>query len=284
MNLSKYKRSNVYYSGSERKLGVIIGKDEYMVKFQKWTPFEKRYNHVSEHLGSKIFAMLGFEAQETFLGTFGGEPVVACKNFIGQGEMFVPFDDVGESTLDQDKELYQYTYEDIMQMLRDNSKLTNVDETITIFWELFIVDAFLGNFDRHGKNWGFIKSNGKYRLAPIFDNGSCLYPQQVDDDRMLSIIESEEETDKRIYKFPTSQVKLNGNKSSYYEVINSLAFPECNNALVKIFEKINLEKIFKLIDGLDEVSDIHKEFYKHMLKHRYNKILKASYDLLRKQK
>ena len=42
--------------------------------------------------------------------------------------MFVPFDDVGESTLDQDKELYQYSYEDIMQMLRDNSKLTNVDE------------------------------------------------------------------------------------------------------------------------------------------------------------
>ena len=38
------------------------------------------------------------------------------------------------------------------------------------------------------------------------------------------------------------------------------------------------------IDGLDEVSDVHKTFYKHMLKHRYNKILKASYDLLRKQK
>ena len=82
MNFSMFKRSDVYYSGSERKLGIIIGEDEYMVKFQKATAFGKRYNHVSEHLGSRIFGLLGFEVQETFLGSYDGEPVVACKNFI----------------------------------------------------------------------------------------------------------------------------------------------------------------------------------------------------------
>lgn len=284
MNFSMFKRSDVYYSGSERKVGIIIGEDEYMVKFQKATAFGKRYNHVSEYLGSRIFGLLGFEVQETFLGSYDGEPVVACKNFIGHDEYFVPFNDVGESTLDQDKELYQYTYEDIMQMLRDNSKLTNVNETISLFWEMFIVDALLGNFDRHGGNWGFIKSNDRYRLAPVFDNGSCLYPKMIDEHEMLSIMQSEVETDKRIYTFPTSQIKLNGNKSSYYDVINSLAFPECNIALEKIVERIDLDIIFKLIDETVEISDVRKEFYKYMLKQRYEKILKASYDLLRKQK
>ena len=263
---------------------TIIGEDEYMVKFQNATAFGKRFNHVSEYLGSRIFGLLGFEVQETFLGSYDGEPVVACKNFIGHNEYFVPFNDVGESTLDQDKELYQYTYEDIMQMLRDNSKLTNVNKTISLFWEMFIVDALIGNFDRHGGNWGFIKCNDKYRLAPVFDNGSCLYPKMIDEYEMLFVMQSEEETDKRIYTFPTSQVKLNGNKSSYYEVINSLAFPECNVALVKIVERIDLDSIFKLIDETVEISDVRKSFYKHMLKHRYEKILKASYDLLRKQK
>lgn len=284
MNLSMFKRSDVYYSGSERKLGIVIGEDEYMVKFRKATAFGKRNNHVSEYLGSRIFGLLGFDVQETFLGSYDGEPVVACKKFIGYDEYFVPFNDVGESTLDQDKELYQYTYEDIMQMLRDNSKLTNVDETISLFWEMFIVDALLGNFDRHGGNWGFIKNKDKYRLAPVFDNGSCLYPKMVDEREMLLAMQSEEETDKRIYTFPTSQVKLNGKKSSYYEVINSLAFPECNVALVKIVEKIDLEKIFSLIDETVELSDVQKDFYKHMLKHRYEKILKESYDLLRNPK
>ena len=80
---------------------------------------------------------------------------------------------MGESTLAQDKETYQYDYEDIMQMLRENSKLTNVEETIVIFWQIYVVDALLGNFDRHGSNWGFIKKDNTYSIAPVFDNGSC---------------------------------------------------------------------------------------------------------------
>ena len=52
----------------------------------------------------------------------------------------------------------------------------------------------------------------------------------------------------------------------------------------KIVERIDLDIIFKLIDETVEISDVRKSFYKHMLKHRYEKILKGSYDLLRKQK
>lgn len=283
MDFLGYDHSNLYYGGSERKIGIIISGSEYMIKFQKATAFGVRYSHVSEYLGSRIFTLLGFSAQETYLGTYQGEPVVACKNFIDKDEQFVPFNDVGESSLDQDKERYQYSYKDIMQMLRENSKLTNVDETIALFWEMFVVDSFLGNFDRHGSNWGFLKKNNKYRLAPIFDNGSCLFPNMTDEDEMLHVIESAEETDKRIFTFPTSQIKLNGEKSSYYEVIHSLAFPECNNALVKVYGKIDLEKIFELIDDTEGITEVHKEFYKHLIKERYVKIIKASYDLLRSQ-
>ena len=283
MDFSGYIHSNLYYGGSERKLGIMISGSEYMIKFQKSTAFGVRYNHVSEHLGSRIFTMLGFAAQETYLGTYQNEPVVACKNFIGKDEHFVPFNDVGESSLDQDKERYQYTYHDIMQMLRENSKLTNVNETIALFWKMFVVDAFLGNFDRHGGNWGFLKKDNKYRLAPIFDNGSCLFPNMADEAEMLHIISSVEESDKRIYAFPTSQIKLHGNKSSYYEVIHSLAFPECNDALINVYDKIDLKKIFELIDDTEGITEVHKAFYKHMIKERYTKIIKESYDLIRSQ-
>jgi len=281
MDFSRFAQSNIYYGGSERKLGIIISGHEYMLKFQKATAFGMRYNHISEYLGSHIFALLGFSAQETYLGTYHGEPVVACKNFIGQNEQFVPFNDVGESSLDQDKERYQYSYTDIMQMLRENSKLTSVDETIALFWQMFVVDAFLGNFDRHGANWGFLKRDNKYRLAPIFDNGSCLFPNMTDEGEMLRVIDSAGETDQRIYSFPTSQIKLNGEKSSYYEVIHSLVFPECNDALIKMYGKIDLEKIFQLINEIEGITEVHKKFYQHMIRESYKKIIKASYDLLR---
>ena len=79
------------------------------------------------------------------------------KNFLEPEDDLVAFNGVGESSLERDKELYQYTYEDITAMLRENMKSTNVEETIDRFWDMFIVDALIGNFDRHGGNWGFIK-------------------------------------------------------------------------------------------------------------------------------
>ena len=142
----------------------------------------KRNNHISEYLGSHIFELLGFEAQDTYLGMYEDEQVVACKNFVSGETQFVPFNDVGESSLEQDKETYQYSYQEIMQMLRDNVKLTSVEETISMFWDIYVVDALIGNFDRHGGNWGFLKKNNKYTLAPVFDNGSCLSPELKDEE------------------------------------------------------------------------------------------------------
>lgn len=285
IDFSKYSETKTFYGGTERKIGINVDGFEYMIKFQKQTNFgTKRYNHISEYIGSHIFELLGFETQDTYLGMYNDEQVVACKNFIDGENQFVPFNDVGESSLEQDKETYQYSYQDIMQMLRDNVKLTDVKETITMFWDIYVVDALIGNFDRHGGNWGFLKRHNKYRLAPVFDNGSSLYSQLVDDDMIKKIMGSEELTNERIYKFPTSQIQLNGKKSSYYEVINSLEFKECNESVIKICERYSQEKIDELIDQTPFLSDKHKIFYKYITRQRFEKILLPAYkNLIRKE-
>lgn len=276
-DFSNYPISDKEYGGSEKKLGILIDGQYYMLKFQKKTVFDLRFNHVSEYLGCHIFSMLGFDSQETYLGTYNNQLVVACKDFVIDGFQFVPFNDVGESSLDVDKEKYQYSYEDIISLLEANRKITNVQETIEDFFNIYIVDALLGNFDRHGANWGFLKKNNKYKLAPVFDNGSCLYPSMTDENEMLAIINDENEINRRIYTFPTSQIKLNNNKSSYYDVINSLMYSECNKALLRIFPLIDIAQINELIDGVECISEIHKSFYKSMICHRYEKIIKESY-------
>lgn len=280
IDFSKYEKNNIYYGGSERKIGITIDGFNYMLKFQKDTRFGKRYNHLSEYVGSHIFDILGLKVHDTYLGTYNGENVVACKDFNAENYEFVPFNDVGESSLEQDKEMYQYTYEDIMEMLEDNRKLTCVNETIDIFWEIYIVDALLGNFDRHGANWGFLKKDNKYKLAPVFDNGSCLYPQLTDEDQMKVIMSSSEETDKRIYSFPTSQIKLGDKKSSYFDVISSLRYKECNEALSRICKRYSQEKIDNFIDSIESISETRKSFYKYVINQRYNKILLFSYKKL----
>lgn len=285
IDFNKYKLSDKSYGGSEKKIGIEIDGIHYMLKFQKKTPFGMRFNNVSEYIGSHIYELLGIECQKTFLGTYDGNNVVACKDFVSDGYQFVPFNDVGDSTLDEDKETYQYSYEDIIVLLQKNKKLTNVEETISSFFEIYIVDALIGNFDRHGANWGFLKKNNKYYLAPVFDNGSCLFPNLINEDEMKYIIDNENEINDRVYKFPTSQIKLNGKKSSYFEVISSLQYEEVNKALIKIYPRIDIDKIYELIDDITIISNIHKEFYKIMLKNRYEKILKFSYEkLIRRSK
>lgn len=272
-----YEKTPVMFSGAEKKFEIIIEGHRYIVKFQKNSEVGLIFNHVSEYLGSHIFQSIGIPVQETFLGTYDGKNVVVMKNFLEPEDALVAFNGVGESSLERDKELYQYTYEDITAMLRDNMKSTNVEETVDRFWDMFIVDAFIGNFDRHGGNWGFIKQNNQYRIAPVYDNGSSLYPKLNTDERMKAVLASEEEIDQRIYKFPTSHIKVGNRKSSYFEVINSLQFEACNDALKRIVPRIHLDRINTIVDEIEGISEVRKHFYKVMLQQRYEKILMHAY-------
>lgn len=281
IDYAKYSDGGRFYTGAERKKSISISGKAYLVKFQKNARDGLRFNHVSEFLGSHIFSMLGIETQETWLGLYGGENVVVMKDFLGEDEIFVPFNGIGDSSLEQDKERYRYSYEDIIAMLKDNVKLTNVAQTIDLFWDMFIVDAFIANFDRHGSNWGFIKKDNQYRLSPVFDNGSSLFPQLNTDEKIKAVLDSQAEIDQRIYKFPTSQVKYHGKKSSYYEIISSLSFAECNKALVRITEQVDLDRIYNLIDSVEGISEMRRVFYKTILQQRYEKILLTSYNKLK---
>ena len=73
IDFSEYELSGKYYGGSERKLGIIIDGDEYMLKFQKMTAFGKRNNHISEFIGSHVFEICGFLTHKTYLGFRDGQ-------------------------------------------------------------------------------------------------------------------------------------------------------------------------------------------------------------------
>ena len=48
---------------------------------------------------------------------------------------------------------------------------------------------------------------------------------------MQEVLNNEEIIKNMTYTYPTSQIRLNNSKSSYFEIINSLEFDECNKAL-----------------------------------------------------
>ena len=144
------------------------------------------------------------------------------------------------------------------------------------------MDALLANPDRHGKNWGFLKKDDQYFVAPVFDNGSSLFSNFSDEEEMLSVLRDKEEIKERVYQRPASLVLYSESISDYYSVISSLEFELCNKALIEVFPKIKLKRIFGLIDETD-LSDTKKRFLKTIVQARYEKILSETYEKVRKR-
>ena len=139
---------------------------------------------------------------------------------------------------------------------------------------MFVIDAFIGNWDRHNGNWGFIynQRTDHMSLAPVFDCGSSLYPQ-VDEELMKKILSSTKEMNARIYDIPTSSILFNGHRGNYFEILTAHKIKDLDEAIERIIPKIKLEEINTLIDSVEYITDLHKKFLKTMLKKRKELIL-----------
>lgn len=278
IDFSNCKLSGNVYGGSERKIGIIYDDSPYILKFQKKSNSEKSFSHISEHLSSHIYYKLGIDVHKTLLGYYDGEEVVALKDFTGDSKL-VEFNSIGESTIDSsnDAEHHSYNYSVIRDLIYSNKKLLNPRQVENRFWQMFCIDALIGNFDRHGFNWGYLYNpdTDTYTCAPVYDNGSSLFPR-LPDREIASVITSQEELDKRTYTFPTSQIKLNGNKSSYYNIIASHQFPICDDVANWLMYRFNMDDISNLIDETPFISDARKIFYKTIIQYRFTKLIKET--------
>ncbi len=108
---------------------------------------------------------------------------------------------------------------------------------------MFIVDALIGNMDRHNGNWGFLYNTltDEVAIAPVYDCGCSLYPQ-ADNKIMEKVLTDEEELKIRVYEFPTSAIFYEGNRINYFDFISSNYNMECTKALFRICPKIDLKK------------------------------------------
>lgn len=276
-----------YNGANGKKIAIKYEGEEYMLKFPpsgKEKPTELSYTNscYSEHIGSSIFNMLGIEAQKTKLGRFtvGGKTkiVCACRDFTVGGKLLYDFCSIKNTIIDSEHNGSGTELEEIEETIEKQS-FVNPEELMTHFWDVFIVDALLGNFDRHNGNWGFIKDpvTRTSKIAPIYDCGSCLLPQ-ADGKVMELLLANEDELNARIYRFPTSAIKQRGKKINYYDFLMSAENEDCNAALLRIFPKIDIKGIQNFIEGTEELTELQKAFYKRYLEARYEKILLPAYE------
>ena len=284
-------RNKTYAGANGSKISVLYNNELYMLKFPAVPAINKEMSYanscISEYLGCHIFESIGIPVQKTMLGTYTKNEkqkiVVACKDFTAGGLVLQDFASLKNTIIDSAHNGYGTELSDIVKTLEEQ---TAIDPKLLTdwFWDMFIVDALIGNWDRHNGNWGFLYNpeTDKISLAPIYDCGSCLFPQ-ADDEIMRKTLDDPAELEIRIFERPLSGIKTNGQKIQYFKFISSLENKDCNKALKRILPRIDLNKVDKIVDKTPFISDLQRKFYKTLLRERKERILDFSYQKLRKR-
>ena len=278
--------SRAYNGANGSKIAVLYQGDVYMLKFPpsgegKPTALSYTNSRFSEHIASSIFNLLGIRAQETALGTYtvkGKTKIVcACKDFTGRGKHLLDFCSIKNTILDSNSNGSGTELDDIMDTI-DKQQYVSPPLLREHFWNVFIVDALLGNFDRHNGNWGFLydENRNEAEIAPVYDCGSCLLPQ-ADEKVMREVLTSEAALNARVYQFPTSAIKLKGRKINYYDFLTGRSDSDCVRALLQMMERIDLKQIGEFIYGVEGITELQKEFYLRYISARYELILRTAY-------
>ena len=285
------QKNKTYAGANGGKISVLYNGEQYMLKFPPFPTINKEMSYtnscISEYIGCKVFETVGIPVQETVIGTYtskGKEKVVvACKDFTSQGITLQDFASLKNRIIDSERNGYGTELADILSTIDEQTAMDS--ETLkTRFWDMFIVDALIGNWDRHNGNWGFLYNNAtdEVTLAPVFDCGSSLYPQ-ADEDLMKKILSDTNELNHRIFDIPLSAVTYNGKKINYFKFLSEGKFPDCNKALKRIASRIDIKKIYEIIDNTPTITELQKEFYKTMLTARKERIIDFSLNKLKEK-
>lgn len=282
------KRKKIYAGANGNKISVIYEGEQYMLKFPPQAKLNKGMSYsnscFSEYLGCQIYESIGIPVQKTLMGVYtvkGKQKiVVACGDFTEPGVSLQDFASLKNRMIDSERQGYGTELIDILQTI-DEQTLVDRDSLLERFWDMFIVDAFIGNWDRHNGNWGFLYDDrtDEMTLAPVYDCGSCLYPQ-ADKKIMEAVLSDPGERNHRIYNIPLSAIMQEGKKIKYFDYISSKQNEDCNRALKRIVPRIDMGKIKGIIDYTPFISDLQKDFYLTMLIERKKRILDFSIEKL----
>ena len=269
--------ARAYNGANGKKIAVEWNGSVWMLKFppsaaDRPTALSYTNSCFSEHIAGTIANMIGLKSHETRLGTFTNgntKTVCACRDFTAGGKVLYDFCSIKNTVIDSETGGAITELDDVLETIELQSFVDPV-ALRAHFWDMFVVDAFLGNFDRHNGNWGFLvdQATRKAEIAPVFDFGSCLLPQ-ADDEIMRRVIEDKAERDARIYTFPASALKQGGKKINYVDFARRNADGVLAPSLARVLPQIDMAAICEFIDDTPLLTDLQRRFYKAYLAARY---------------
>lgn len=278
----------VFYGGDAgAKFAIQFEGEVWMLKLPKSTreyakpQVSYTTSPLNEYIGSKIYESLGISVHETILGQYANKVVVACKDFTYLADeniaRLIPFNELKNAYMSSDLDSYSGTgsetlLNEVLDTIAGQKTLKNTDGAMKRFWDMFIVDAFIGNNDRNNGNWGLLLDlkTKQMTLAPVFDNGNAFFNKRSIE-QMMKRMDDLETLREDAYRVPTSAFKYIGasekaHKINPFHMMDAggdssdvgVFNPDINvrslfdDAILRFSEQIDMRKITKIISGIPE--------------------------------
>lgn len=175
--------------GSKPKFWVQLGEDRWLFKEARPNTGEDW----AEKAAAEIARSIGVVSAAVELAQFGDRRGCISRNFIavGQGEALVHGNEIlalRVTGYDKTKRFRQqdHTLENIQRAIRELFPGDVAEGMLTQLAGYLVLDALIGNTDRHHENWGLrVRVDAKQRsvelsVAPSFDHASSLGRELLD--------------------------------------------------------------------------------------------------------
>ncbi len=149
----------------------------------------------SEKIASELCKLIKLPHAEYELASFNNEKGTISKSFLLNNSSLITGNEIlAQIFLDYPEDindLSQHTLSNIFSVFTNNSvdlplnwiPLAGIKTAIDTFIGYLLLDAWIGNSDRHHENWAFIDCEGKSYLAPTYDHASSLGRNESDERR-----------------------------------------------------------------------------------------------------
>jgi hypothetical protein len=156
----------------------------------------------SEKIAAELCTLLGLPHATYELATWQGQPGTISPNLLPPNTVLIHGNDilaglVSSYPRDAGYNLSQHTLSLVLTALRqpgvrlplEQQTPANIDSAVATFIGYLLLDAWIGNGDRHHENWGFVVSlpDGIPHLSPTYDHASCLGRELQDQKRQQRI-------------------------------------------------------------------------------------------------
>jgi hypothetical protein len=188
------------HMGSKEKFWVKSSATKQRVALFKFAR-ENTGEDWSEKVASVVARKIGLPRAEVDLARYDGRRGVLAMDFVRDDESLVHGnemlveDDPAYPTQDKTYRTPQHTVAGVLGVLESHavqvphpSLVAGVSDAISVFIGYLLLDAIIGNQDRHHENWGVLMrrdANGArtIRLAPTYDHASSLGRELTDEAR-----------------------------------------------------------------------------------------------------